>query len=361
MKHDKLVDAYDSIQASDEAKARVFENARQRPPRKNPARQAVISFAAMAAVVCLMIFGSTFLTPQSDNLFAVKAYAMEAKEDGSVHLCEVDIIDSKPEYWGGFVSGETNKMYIGIGLRCEGEDIESVTFSTEEGFLAEQNISKLSELPPEKRSSMHVGPEGKMVMLGTEFGRQSDTIQYAGEEMDDYLLFWGTDYKGDLVSDVSILAHPEKIRIHVKVRFRDGSTAQRDVVIDLSGTGSMFVRPSEAQKAEMQRQSEVRRARIQSIPLAECELIPESVQSLTYGDVYTYEFPNGSGGEYYIEKEGMDNASFDENGMFRTGARLPTDGKDGYFVVIEKTGEDTFLGKVYRVPAALIETYFIDE
>jgi hypothetical protein len=50
-------------------------------------------------------------------------------------------------------------------------------------------------------------------------------------------------------------------------------------------------------------------------------------------------------------------APFDEYGIFRIGSNLPSDGRDGYVAVLEKNGDGTFTGMVYKVPGELILEY----
>ena len=194
MKSDKIIDAFDTVQPNDEVKNRVFDKAMQKQHKKRPVFKAAASFAAAAAVICLIVLGSMLLMPQDDNIFVIKAYALEVQEDGSVGLQEMDIADTNPEYWGGFVDGESRTMYVGIGLRCEGDDIENVEFSTENGFFAEQYIGNLSDISTEGVPRSYVGPDNQMVKFGNDFENVGSTITLDKENAEDYLLFWGTNY-----------------------------------------------------------------------------------------------------------------------------------------------------------------------
>lgn len=353
MKNDKIVNAFNTVQPNDEIKNRVFDNAMQKQRKKRPVFNAAVSFAAAAAVICLMVFGSMFLTPQDDNIFVIKAYAMEVQEDGSVQLREVDIIDTRPEYWGGYIDGETNTMYVGLGLRCEGENIENVEFSTGNGFFAEQYTGNLSDISTSGVPAMYVGPDNQMVMFGTDFDDVGSTITLDKEKANDYLLFWGTNY----VDNPELLYYPpfpKEIYVHAKVTFSNGKTAQKDFTIDLSGTGAFSYKPSEEQKTQNQKDYEAYRKLLQSIPLDKCEVVPDSVQTLTYGDTYEYHTNPSATGYVQITEESMDAAPFDENGIFRQSSTLPADGSDGYIAVIVRNGDDTFTGMVYKVTGQLI-------
>lgn len=287
-------------------------------------------------------------------MFVIKAYAMEVQEDGSVRLREVDIADTRPEYWGGYIDGETNTMYVGLGLRCEGENIEGVEFSTDDGFFAEQYIGNLSDISTSGVPAMYVGPDNQMVMFGTDFDDVGSTITLDNEMADDYLLFWGTGCADNLESP-DHPSFPEKIYVHAKVIFSNGKTAEKDATIDLSGTGVYSYKPSEEQKAQNQKDHEAHEKLLQSIPLDQCEVVPESVQALTYGETYEYHMGDSLATAYTpITEEAMVAASFDENGVFKIGSNLPSDGSDGYIAVLERNGDSTFTGMVYKAPGQLI-------
>lgn len=83
--------------------------------------------------------------------------------------------------------------------------------------------------------------------------------------------------------------------------------------------------------------------------------LPDSVQALTYGDTYEYHLGDSLNNTAYrpITGESMDAALFDENGI-RISSSLPSDGSDGYIAVLERNGDGTFIGMVYKVPGQLI-------
>ena len=328
----------------------------QEQHKKRPVFKAAVSFATAAAVICLMVFGSIFLTPQDGNMFVIKAYAMEVQEDGSVQLREVDIADTRPEYWGGYIDRKTNTMYVSLGLRCEGENIESVEFSTASGFFAEQYIGNLSDL--EARVSgdasvgaIRVGPDNQMIMFSMDFDDVGSTIILDNETVDDYLLFWGGNYVDSAESESP--PFPKEINVHAKVTFSNGKTAEKDITIDLSGKGFYINSPSA--EGDQKDRKEYRELLLQgSIPLDKCEVVPDSVQTLRYGDTYEYHMGDPLVTAYRpITEESMD-ALFDENGVFRIDSTLPSDGSDGYITGIKRNEDGTFTGMVYKVPGQLI-------
>lgn len=354
MKNNKIVNAFNAIQPNDEIKNRVFDKAMQKQHKKRPVFKTAVSFATAAAVIGLILLGRIFLTPQGDNIFVVKAYAMEVQEDGSVELREMDIMDTRPEYWGGYIDGETTTMYVGLGLRCEGENIESVEFSTDDGFFAEQYIGNLSEISTSGDPALYVGPDNQMVMFSEDFDNVGSTITLDKEKANDYLLFWGTNYV-DNPEFPYYPPFPKEIYVHAKATFSNGKTAEKDFTIDLSGTGSSVYTPSEEQKAKNQKDYEAYTELLQSISLDKCEVVPDSVQTLTYGDTYEYHLGDSrSTSRRPITEESMEAAPFDENGVFRIGSSLPSDGGDGYIAMLERNGDGTFTGTVYKVPGELI-------
>lgn len=151
---------------------------------------------------------------------------------------------------------------------------------------------------------------------------------------------------------------PDEIIVHAKATFTNRKTAEKDTVIKLSGTGAYTYNPSEEEKLQMQKDGEAHRLLLQSIPLEQCEVLPDSVQALTYGNTYEYHMGDPLATSYKpITEEFMDAAPFDENGIFRIGSRLPEDGSDGYIAVIKRDSDDTFTGMVDRVRGQLILEY----
>ena len=107
--------------------------------------------------------------------------------------------------------------------------------------------------------------------------------------------------------------------------------------------------------AQDQKDLEAYEKLLQSIPLDQCEVVPDSVQALTYGDTYEYHMGNPLATSCKpITEESMETAPFDQNGVLTISSSLPDDGSDGYIGVIERNGDGTFTGMVYKVPGQLI-------
>ena len=120
-------------------------------------RRLAVTLAAAAVLVFCFLFGNMLMTPQSGNLFSITAYAVEQQADGSDELRKVDLIEQTP-VWGGYEDGEY--FYLNVGLKCEGENLKSVAFSTNDGFFVKQyyKMMKLAVSP-----YTFIGPDGSIV------------------------------------------------------------------------------------------------------------------------------------------------------------------------------------------------------
>ena len=349
-------------------KACVRQSAPKRRRETRPRRRRALALSAAAAAACL-ILGVSLLTPGGGGAFSVKAYAAEQQADGSLQLQEVDVADAQPASWSGYVDGEAGAVYVNIGLRCVGENIESVEFSTDSGFFAKQYIGTLSQSATSSDLAVSDGliaynSGNQVTLFGTEFDRAGGTITLDRDTADQYLVFWGTDYTES--SAPPDAAFPKSVTVHATATFSGGKTEEKDVTIDLSGPGSFVYNPSEEEKAEMQKENEAYTALLQSIPLDQCQVVPDSVQTLSYGDTFTYSVGDPrSTGYLPITRESMDAAVaeglFDAGGVFRISSNLydmqqgQSAGGDGYIAVLERGGDgSTFTGMVYRVPEQLI-------
>ena len=312
----------------------VYVAAADQPPRKKKHRW--LKYGAAVACLGLTLLAVIWGMPNPTNVFVVKAYALEEQEDGTIGLKESDLLQ-QPDVWGGYYDGE--HLYINVGLRYEGENIESVTFTTEEGFFAKQSISALSS--GKNVSRMYVGADNTLVLVGTEFEIVGSQITLNGETMaDDLLLFWGIESETG--------AHPSKIEMTAAATFHDGRTQAVPISLDLSDASGMVLSGkstlSEEEQQEAQRESVERYAYYQSLPLEDCELIEDSIEAVT--DVY--EFPLGILTRVITLNEDME---FDEDGIWRGGPMMSSD--QVYIPVIQRNTDGTYTGMVYRVPEEL--------
>lgn len=103
-------------------------------------------------VLALALLIHTLPGRLADNVFTVKSCALDLDENGSVVLRETDLVESS-DYWGGYCDGEN--YYVNMGFRYEGTNLKQVTFTTEEGFFARQQITP--GLTEDQVSTIRVG------------------------------------------------------------------------------------------------------------------------------------------------------------------------------------------------------------
>ena len=362
MKHEQIVRAFDLIAPDEEAKARVWEKACQKQQKKNVGLKLAGAAIAAAAVFCLVFFGGPLLKGENeDDLFTITAYALSEGENGTYRLTEADMADGRPEYWGGLIDDETQTIYVSLDLKCEGADLDSVEVSAKEGFFARQYIGDLDQNAPDNESLLFVGPENHLVLAGPEFEIIGDSFTFDREGLDGCLYFWGTSYEVPADTDPASYGpeFPAELRFQAQATLADGKTVEREIVIDLSGIGSIvaYATPEEI-AAEEERIAEHRRL-MDLIPLEEC--VPDeerSLQGLTYGD--TFEYP-GEGPEYiytFTINEETPQLLAIFGGALRISAYLPTDGSDGHYVTLNNNGDGTFSVITHIVPGEVILRYY---
>lgn len=363
MKNDKIISAFDSVAADDEMKSRVWEKACQKQQRRGVGRKLVFSILAAAAVFCLAFFGSPMLKGENEeDLFTITAYALSESEDGSIRLTEVDMVDDRPEYWGGLIDDEAKTIYVGLNFRCEGADLASVEVSTRDGFFARQYIGDLEQRTADKADLLYVGPEGHLVLAGPDFEIVGDSLTFDRESLNDYLFFWGTTYEVPPGADTDSFApdFPDELRFQAKATLENGKTVEQEITIALSDRGAnivSYLSPEEI-AAEEQRIAAHRRL-MELIPLEECVLDEERTQhGLTYGDTFKY---LADGPEIYFSftiNEETPQLLSTFGGALRISAYLPTDGSDGHYVTLNNNGDGTFSVITHIVPGEVIMRYY---
>ncbi len=281
-----------------------------------------------AAAVALAVLLGVVMAPGAGDSFAVKAYALDLDDSGALVLREEDLLE-KSDYWGGYQDGEN--IYINLGFRYEGTNLQNVTFTTEDGFFAAQRIT------PDLADSVmkaYAGPENRLIVFGRDFEALGSTVTFAGGEMEeDLLLFWAV--REDCSDDV-----PKNPRITATATFKSGKTQTIDLHPDLSGMG-FFVRSADA-GAGNEASPAYRKSRYyRSLPLEECEMVDR--QAVT--DAYTYTI-----GDYTITLKVPEEQVFDEDGVYRS-RRLRISGAF-YLPVFQKDG-DAVTAQLYRVPEEL--------
>ena len=319
MKNKSIVDAWDRLGPDVATENRVLAKVKDKRARRSHSLRWAIP-AAAAAVLALAILAGTVFTPDSGNAFTVQAYALEESADGSVVLRETDLYDQSAGT-GGYYDGEN--LYISIGLKYDGNNIESVTFSTETGFLAAQHISDYDE--PDRVSQTRVGPEEKLVMIGESFDILGPEVTFEGAMDEDLLLFWGVESPdGDYI--------PDSVELVATARFTNGETRTLPVSVPLKGedvgVGVIAYAPDEHEATSYVTQIEY----YASLP-AEAWILLED--SRWYG--YFWKEENND-----IQVEISDHREFDEDGNFITV-------HPGLKVVIHRNDDGSLTGMVYHV------------
>ena len=325
MKNKSIVDAWDRLGPDVATENRVLAKVKEKRARRSHSLRWVIP-AAAAAVLALAILAGTVFTPDSGNAFTVQAYALEESADGSVVLRETDLYDQSAGT-GGYYDGEN--LYISIGLKYDGNNIESVTFSTETGFLAAQHISDYDE--PDRVSQTRVGPEEKLVMIGESFDILGPEVTFEGAMDEDLLLFWGVESPdGDYI--------PDSVELVATARFTNGETRTLPVSVPLKGedvgVGVIAYAPDEHEATSYVTQIEY----YASLPAEAWILLEDSVAPVTdrwYG--YFWKEENND-----IQVEISDHREFDEDGNFITV-------HPGLKVVIHRNDDGSLTGMAYHV------------
>jgi len=216
---------------------------------KRPAIKSAVALATLAAMFFLAVFGNTWINPHNENIFVIKAYAMEQQADGSIELFEVNLPNERVGWVGALT--DDNEFYLSVGLQCKGENIKSVEFTTDEGFFATLSL-KTESGNPVVAITVDAG-DGQLgnifVMYGTDFEKVGDKLilvldnfEKAGSRLildkgtmtDDLLIFWGNKNEE---GRASVRTRPENVDIRAIVTFNDGQTQEQVVTLDFSGTG----------------------------------------------------------------------------------------------------------------------------
>lgn len=247
MKNDKIIHAFDTINPSVGAKNRVFDQATQRRQKRRPMLKAAVSLAA-AATICLTVFGGTLLSSQDDNVFVLRAYAVEVQADGSVGLSEVSFLDPA-QLWHTHVDGVDFRFYLHIRFGCEGSNIRRVDFYADDGFFAVQHLPfELGDFDLES-----VLAEDVPVGIGTSWGelgwngdlsaathylfKYGDAFDVIGNQLtldkgamsNNQLYFVGTN-----LDPANWRSPPPYMTIRAVATFKDGTTQEEILTIDLS-------------------------------------------------------------------------------------------------------------------------------
>lgn len=186
---------------------------------------------ALVACLCFLLVASYLIASPRENTFAVIAYAAETEQDGSVTLCEADLLTSSSAL-GGYYDGQI--MYLGLGLQCRGNNLKSVTFKATDGVFATQHKSAFSDMHP--LDNMPIGENEILILPYTAFENSGKILTLDSETSTDVLVFWGNTPE----------KLPEKLTIHATAIFVDGQTQNVEIPIDLSNNPIVTAMDKEA-------------------------------------------------------------------------------------------------------------------
>jgi hypothetical protein len=195
----------------------------QKQYNKRPLIRSAVAFAATAAIIVCVLLISVFSNTQMDNMFTIRAYAMEQHTDGSVVLREIDLVNQQ-DVWGGYFDGEN--LFINIALQPVGENIQSVEFRIDTGFFAKQYIVRENGVIvlPENAPWLFVGDDN-IAMFGTDFEIMGSSFTFFADEItEDLLLFWGQEWDET--------TRPQNVIVYALAIFNDGG--QQEEIFELA-------------------------------------------------------------------------------------------------------------------------------
>ncbi|MDR0839457.1 MAG: hypothetical protein LBN99_07440 [Oscillospiraceae bacterium] len=152
-------------------------------------------FAAIAAALCLAIFGGTFFSPRGGNSFSISAYALDPQEGDSELRLEFDLVPQSSQSGSLDDGGE----YLSIGLKCVGENVKSAVFSADEQTF--------------------FGEDSTFTFTQTESELQMDEL---------FVIGIGP------ISDEFNAAMPDFVTLRAVVTFNDGVTQEETLTLDLA-------------------------------------------------------------------------------------------------------------------------------
>lgn len=320
-------EAFSGLHASDCVLEDLLRITEQKTETEHRAPHIGRILIAAALAVALLIGGALAGTVFSlGNAFSVQAYALEETTDGRVILRETDLYDQSAG-WGGYYDGE--RLFVSIGMRYDGRNLASVSFSTETGFFAVQHISDYDDA--DEVMKICVGSDDKPVMIGESFEILGTEIRFDGAMDDDLLLFWGTESPdGDYI--------PESIELVATARFKNGQTQTLPLSVPLkgedAGVGVISYDTDKDEATDYVREIEY----YKSLPAEAWVLIEDSVAPVTDG-WYVY-FRAEERNDIQVQTEGLD---FDGDG--NNVSVFP-----GLKVVIHRDDDGSMTGMVYTIP-----------
>ena len=155
---------------------------------------------------------------------------MEQQDDGTIKMREVNLLEDR-QTWSSYYDGVD--FLLSINLKCEGENIKSVNFYTDDGFFAKQYLKMkngkiiLEDGVPASFSGNGDGTY-TITMYGDDFEKIGSSFTLNKDDMtDDLLLFIGT-------SVTNRRDFPSQMIIRAVATFNDGKTQEETLIVDLT-------------------------------------------------------------------------------------------------------------------------------
>ena len=320
--------------------------------RKSPVLRSAAMLAAITAIVCLAVAtvmslsrnGDINPAQTGDNVFTLKAYALDNGDNSTVEMSDNTVLDRASGAIGHF-NEESGTASILVKLDWYGENIRSVMFIVNEGFFVYHVHSDQDEDLFMQEKAMKYGEPSQIVPYEI-FERQGDNTILIDEETlaGEVLLFWTL---GPVTEDATF---PQEIVISAKATFYDSTTGDQVLSFDSSKVYTTSLRSI----VEFSKMKEY----YLNINLDKCEVVPESV--MPTNGIYEFvvqdqpnhrlviTFPVEIDADYIQQYQ-----PFDEDGVFRFSFddKYGNDfDRRGYLAVIVLKDDGGMTGMVYRTP-----------
>lgn len=411
MKSTKIKIAYDSVLPDTDARDRVRAKLNSRRSTKRTLPPIVVWPAATAALVCLAVLGYVFITPAQQHNEVISAppavspsdtvkhtppelpgtqapFEMPGTQAQSVNsLTFVAFLANQPDVgWVGvnefeFYLADLSPMFSAlfcaerglyiapISFTIEGENITSFELSADTGSFAKLKRTVVDGFAPGTMrdfSELLMDPDSYEI-VGSEVTLDGSYTGYS------VMMYW-------IMDNVALDNMPREVDFRVTASFSDNSTTDMLVTVRLpddQSASEWLFEPSfidqrneslppeafdgsmlqeEALKGlidalgNLKQQFENRGQRAEgllSIPLEDCELIPESFKVFT--DVYRFDL-----GEHTFEWELIRGFQIEEGQAVRVAIKGDLEHETGYITVVMRGSDNSLAGMVYRAPQRML-------
>ena len=242
LRNAKKADVPDSTFAKVNDTLRNLEHRRDEKHMKTIYKR-LAAVAAAATAICLLVLGGLLISPQSGNVFELKAYALEHQEDGSVVYTALQFQDPERQNgdqkgflaWGGFHDGKN--LLMSVNLKVEGENIKHIDFCIDDGFFAKQYLKfdENGKLITDGVSILYVGKSSTIASYGQDYEIIGASFTLNKDDLtDDLLIFVGRE-DDRWGQGADLLEKPFIVR--AVATFNDGKSQEETLVFDFNAIG----------------------------------------------------------------------------------------------------------------------------